>query len=64
MDMAFGDRDKVFLGIGEILGISGGFAWSKVGGGYVFATSISGGAGLCPFLLSPGYNHGTITPID
>ncbi len=64
-DMLFGDRKKYWISGGE--GFNVGVAYSKsdiVGRGsdYVYSTSVSIGFGFAYFLISGGYNTGTISP--
>ena len=60
----YGERVKGFIGEGGI-GFGGGVASSRSQletGESVSAFGVQIGVGMCPFLVSGGYNEGTVKP--
>ncbi len=59
--MLYGERTKVWLGAGVVVGGSLDFAWTKLPTShYVISSGWSGGLSLNPYIFSIGLNHGEI----
>ena len=61
-DMLFGIRSKGWVGVGEVIGGSIGYAESMHGGNTITASSVAFGFTISPFVVSGGYNKAEVKP--
>ncbi|MDP2723264.1 MAG: RHS repeat-associated core domain-containing protein [Bacteroidales bacterium] len=61
-DDLFGDRTKLWIGAGAVIGGNIGFAFGKSGEYSITTTSVSLGVALSPIIMSLGFNVGKVEP--
>jgi RHS repeat-associated protein len=61
-EMLFGERTKVWGGIDVGASLGAGVAWGKekLYNSHIISTTFSFGAGVSPFVISGGFNYGTV----
>jgi len=58
----FGERTKLWIGAGAVIGGNIGFAYGESGGHSITTTSVSLGVALSPIIMSFGFNVGKVEP--